>query len=149
MAEHEAREERIAKTKERGDEQVEAWNPQQEDYIEALQGSIDRALAAQLSEEEPLADEARQDARENGKLIICFGPPGAGKPAVTFHMIDHTLAEGGKVLMALPTAQLAVCMRSRYGDRIDIDTCAASFGSMDEAIMPEHGRWPALVCCNF
>ena len=47
-------------------------------------------------------------------------------------MIDYTLSRDGRVLMALPTAQLASRMRQRFADKIDIDTCAASFGLMED-----------------
>ncbi|CAE7892745.1 unnamed protein product, partial [Symbiodinium necroappetens] len=68
---------------------------------------------------------------------VCLGPPGTGKTTVIFSCIDRALAKGGKVLMALPTAQLSSRMKARYGHKVDIDTCHAAFGLHESA---EHGE---------
>jgi hypothetical protein len=77
-------------------------------------------------------DRLRAEARQS-KASVCLGPPGTGKTTVAFSCIDRALAEGGRVLLALPTAQLASRMRARYGDKVDIDTCHAAFGLHEPA----------------
>ena len=57
-----------------------------------------------------------------------MGPPGIGKTAATFFVINEVLDRGGWVLFAVYTAQLASRMRERFSEhpmksRIRIDTC--------------------------
>ena len=126
---------------------VDEWNQQQVEYMDMLQEAIDRALTAQLSEEEQKADEARSAARE-AKLLVCMGPPGTGKTRATMELIEYCLEHGGRVLFALPTAQLAARMKARFADRIEIDTCAASFGFMEDisaGAIPLLSRYTLIV----
>ena len=97
---------------------------------------MDRALSIEEAEGEGEADRLRQEARSS-KANVCLGPPGTGKTTVIFSCIDRALAKGGKVLMALPTAQLSSRMKARYGHKVDIDTCHAAFGLHESA---EHGE---------
>ena len=62
--------------------------------------------------------------------MACMGPPGTGKTTVCHEKIAELLEADGKVLFALPTAQLASRMKERYGrrDGLTIDTCHAAFG---------------------
>ena len=46
---------------------------------------------------------------------------------VSRQAIRYALHKGGKVLMALPTGQLASRMRQEFRDEIDIDTCHGAF----------------------
>ena len=104
-------------------------------FKDLVDNAVDRALAIEEADEGE-ADRLRQEA-QGSKANICLGPPGTGKTTVIFSCIDRALARGGKVLMALPTAQLASRMKARYGDRVDIDTCHAAFGLHEAA---EHGE---------
>ncbi|CAE7365302.1 unnamed protein product [Symbiodinium natans] len=105
-------------------------------FKELVDTAVDRALAIEDAEDEGEADRLRQEARDS-KANVCLGPPGTGKTTVVFSCIDRALTKGGKVLMALPTAQLASRMKARYGHKIDIDTCHAAFGLHESA---EHGE---------
>ena len=87
---------------------------------------MDRALKIENARSELERDRLRAAARES-KAAVCLGPPGTGKTTLAFSCIERALAEDGRVLLALPTAQLASRMRARYGDRVDIDTCHAAF----------------------
>ena len=104
-------------------------------FKDLVDNAVDRALAIEEADEGE-ADRLRQEA-QGSRANICLGPPGTGKTTVIFSCIDRALAKGGKVLMALPTAQLASRMKARYGDRVDIDTCHAAFGLHEAA---EHGE---------
>ena len=122
------------------------WNLQQQEYIHTLEHAIDRALCVQLSDDEDLAEAARAQAMAENKVVVAFGPPGTGKTAATFAMIDYCLEQGGRVLLSLPTASLASRMRERYGDRIDIDTCAAAFKFLEDE---GAGSMPFLAMYTF
>ncbi|CAE7028453.1 unnamed protein product, partial [Symbiodinium sp. CCMP2456] len=105
-------------------------------FKEIVDAAVDRALTIEEAEDEGEADRLRQEARSS-KASVCLGPPGTGKTTVIFSCIDRALAKGGKVLMALPTAQLSSRMKARYGHKVDIDTCHAAFGLHESA---EHGE---------
>ena len=82
---------------------------------------IDQSCAIELEGADP-------DKRERRPLAVAaLGPPGCGKTFVAKRMIRYALRKGGKVLMALPTGQLASRMRQEFGDEIDIDTCHGAF----------------------
>ena len=81
------------------------------------------------------ADAARELASKS-KPVVCLGPPGTGKTTVVKRCCDRAVRLGGKVLLALPTAQLASRMRARFQDdnNVDVDTCHAAFKlEQDEA----------------
>ena len=126
------RQERVVERAERGEDEIDDWNHAQQEYMDKLGAQIDRALDVQLNDDERVADDARRQCAEEGCVVALFGPPGTGKSTVAFHMVEYALEQGGRVLMALPTAQLASRMRERFGNRVEIDTCAAAFGFMDE-----------------
>ena len=91
---------------------------------------LDAATARSLdgrSVDEAAAEEAAARARAEAKALACLGPPGTGKTTVCHEKIEELLAANGKVLFALPTAQLA---KERYGRRegLTIDTRHAAFG---------------------
>ena len=70
----------------------------------------------------------------SSKVVICMGPPGTGKTTAARLSIQVALDLGGRVLLALPTAQLASNLRTYYvGEpNVVIDTCAAAFGLMED-----------------
>ena len=78
---------------------------------------------------------ARSALREN-RVAICLRPPGTGKSFAMHCCIEQTLALGGRVLLTSPRAQLVSRMRARYGRRIDIETCAAAYGLMEDGNNP-------------
>ena len=70
----------------------------------------------------------------SSKVVICMGPPGTGKTTAARLSIQVAVDLGGRVLLALPTAQLASNLRTYYvGEpQVVIDTCAAAFGLMED-----------------
>ena len=114
----------------------------------SLGEATDRAIAAKDGEDEHAADEARADAERNGKAVCCFGAPGTGKTTATFRMIKHAIDKGGRILLALPTAQLAARMREKWGEYIEINTCAAAFGYLEHlaaGAMPSLGIYTLVL----
>ena len=107
------------------------FNRQQRRFKDLVDSTVDRALAIEEAGETE-ADRLREEAR-SGRATTCLGPPGTGKTTVVFACIERALEKGGKVLLALPTAQLASRMKARFGDKIDIDTCHAAFGLHEAA----------------
>jgi hypothetical protein len=130
------RQERVLRHAEQRDAVVEDWNGQQRALIGAVTSHIDRAFAAQYGDDEDRADALRTELERDGRVHVCFGPPATGKTTAIFHCIDRALNAGGRVLFALPTAQLASRMREKWGDAIDIYTCAAAFGFMEHLNAP-------------
>ena len=118
------------------------YNRQQRRFKEVLDEAVDRALRGR-SEDAAEVEEAQAQARAEARALVCMGPPGTGKTTVCHVKIEELLANSGKVLFALPTAQLASRMRERYGRRagLDIDTCHAAFGLNEVAA----GELPFLV----
>ena len=106
---------------------VAGFNVNQRRFRERVDAAVDRALAAQTAEDDQTADAAREVAWNENKALVCLGPPGTGKTTVTHACIQRAIDRAGKVLFALPTAQLASRMRERYGSTVDVDTCHAAF----------------------
>ena len=122
------------------------FNERQRRYMDRVNEMVDTALAAQGAESERDADAARDKARAENRVCICLGPPGTGKTTATHAYVERALELGGRVLFALPTAQLASRMRERYGDRVEIDTCAAAFAFMEpENDLPLLGCYALIV----
>ena len=95
---------------------VAIYNGQQTKFKALLDAAVSRAVRGR-SEDAAAADEAATRARAETKALACLGPPGTGKTTVCHDKIEDLLADGGRVLFALPTAQLASRMRERYGRR--------------------------------
>ena len=108
------------------------FNQDQQRFRRRVNEAVDRALQIEASRTEAEADRLREEAASS-RATVCLGPPGTGKTTVVFSCIDRALEEGGRVLLALPTAQLASRMRAKYGDAVDIDTCHAAFGLHETA----------------
>ncbi|CAK0908773.1 unnamed protein product [Prorocentrum cordatum] len=98
-------------------------------FEEAVNDSVDRALLANHSEDWEMADQAREEAFERNKPIICLGKPGTGKTTVVKACIRRAQEGGGRVLFALPTAQLSSRMKQVLQDLegVEIATCHAAF----------------------
>ena len=94
------------------------YNRQQERFKGLLDRAVSRAMTYRTTVDESQADDLRQEAHAEAKVLVCMGKPGSGKTTVCHRMIEEILPEGGRVLFALPTAQLASRMRERYGRRI-------------------------------
>ncbi|CAK0824368.1 unnamed protein product, partial [Prorocentrum cordatum] len=78
---------------------------------ETVNESVDRALQANHSENWEEADEAREEAFQKNKPIVCLGKPGTGKTTVVKCCIRRAQERGARVLFALPTAQLSSRMK--------------------------------------
>jgi len=103
-----------------------AYNQQQLRFRGLLDAALARCREHRDAAEER-ADELRSEALAEAKVLVCMGKPGTGKTTVCHDVIGELVENGGRVLFALPTAQLASRMRVRHGHAIDIDTCHAAF----------------------
>ena len=109
------------------------WNLKQRELLARAK----RHLALDDAVREELASAADASVElQCSKALACFGPPGSGKTTVFLELIEETLRSGRKVLLALPTAQLASRMREKLGGKVDIATCAAAFGLMENESFP-------------
>ena len=118
------------------------FNTQQRHFKRAVDNAVDRALMVHQASAMDDTYQAAQEALENGKINVCFGPPGAGKTTVVFACIQRAISKGANVLFALPTAQLASRMKVKCGQNlnISIDTCHAAFGLGEDSL----ARMPVL-----
>ena len=103
------------------------WNTEQKHFKAKVDGLIDVTLRLQCAVSEMDADDLRERLWHENKICVCTGPPGSGKSTVAHACVERTLELEGRVLFALPKAQLASRMRERYGNSVDIDTCHAAF----------------------
>ena len=87
--------------------------------------NVQRSVDARDAEDDE-SYEATLRAAENSKILAALGPPGSGKTAAVHACIDHWKARGARILLALPTGQLAAEMRARHPD-VDVDTCHGAF----------------------
>ena len=125
-----------------------SYNRQQERFKALLDKAVSRAVACRTTQDEFEADNLRQEARLEAKVLVCMGKPGSGKTTVCHDKIEEILQDGGRVLFALPTAQLASRMRERYARRIEVDTCHAAFGLHEDLLcsnMPLLARYDLVV----
>ena len=103
-------------------------NGEQQRFKLHLEADIDGALAVYNATSEESTDEARTHAWKHHMIRVCAGGPGTGKTTVVKMCIHYALSKGGRVLLALPTAQLANRMKELYGKTVDIGTYHAAFG---------------------
>ena len=108
------------------------FNRQQLRLAALVDKAVDQALATEACPDEAAAEELRERAQEHGKVIAGLGPPGTGKTTVVDSCIARAKALNARILLALPTGQLAARMRDRHPD-VDVDTC--------------HGLEPQLARC--
>ena len=108
------------------------WNTEQRLFKTKVDGFVDVVLELQQAVSESESDALRGRLWHSNKICVCTGPPGSGKSTVAHACVERTLELDGRVLFALPKAQLASRMRERYGDRVDIDTCHAAFAFHEE-----------------
>ena len=97
---------------------------------------MDIAMTANHSSDWEEADDARDRAFQTNKPIIALGKPGTGKTTVVKECIRRSQDAGAKVLrtearvlLGLPTAQLASRMRTALQSfaGVEIETCHAAF----------------------
>ena len=118
--------------------------PEQLQFLTYVKGNVDLVIRAH-GEDISDAETARKELWEDGKIVSLTGGPGTGKTAYIHQAIEYALDRGGHVLFALPTAQLASRMRAKYGDKIDIDTCAAVFAFNEDQCFPYIGMYSLIV----
>lgn len=96
----------------------------------AVGARVQLCVRAQRATREEEQDALREQARGSAhKPVVCSGRPGAGKTTVVHRNALETLAAGGSVLVAVPTARLSTRMAAKLGshDRLVVDTVAAAF----------------------
>ena len=127
-----------------------ALNPTQKSIVDTVSAAVDRSLEIKKETDPDREYDLREVARQ-GKAYILIGPPGAEKTTTAMECIEHAVKSGGRVLVAMPAAQLASRMRELLGKKkgIDIDTCAAAFALLenDTACLPTLGMFD-LVCVD-
>ena len=87
--------------------------------------NVQRSMEARDAEDDDIYEATLQTA-ENSKILAALGPPGSGKTAAIHVCVDEWKARGARILLALPTGQLAAEMRARHPD-VDVDTCHGAF----------------------
>lgn len=127
----------------------EDLNRQQQDYAQRLREAVAHAFAVRDAQSEEEAQHIVE--AERPKIEVCFGPPGTGKTAATYLVIEEVLEQGGYVLFAVYTAQLASRVREKYANhprrrQLRIDTCHAAFGlDADTADFPLLAEYQLIV----
>eukprot|EP00971_Amphidinium_carterae_P151713 3007123-Amphidinium_carterae.1 len=92
-----------AKSKSKVEGAVAEFNLRQRQLKSEIEKEIARANAAWEATTEEESDRIRQDAFENNKIHVCFGPPGSGKTTVAMAVVNNVVDSGGAVLFAYPT----------------------------------------------
>ena len=114
----------------------------QQRAVDFGKAAIDRSVQVQVATSESECDKARQSCYEENRILMIDGPPGTGKTFVQHLLIEYALEQGGRVLLALPNAQLASRQREKFKDRVDIDTCHAAFGDGTDGIPRDQAMLP-------
>ena len=111
------------------------FNDEQVRVVGRVKEAIDRSKAIEREESSVGLARLLEECRKQ-KAVICTGAPGTGKSTAAFECINYAIAGGGRVLLALPTAQLGSRMREIFsGQRsVAIDTCAAAFSLLNDAV---------------
>ena len=115
--------------KDAGAEATVAFNREQLRFEEAVNERLASAIVANHSMDWQAADEARETAWAHNTPVLALGKPGTGKTTVVKACIRNACAQGGRVLFALPTAQLASRTREafRENSEVEVATCHAAF----------------------
>ena len=106
-----------------------AFNHEQLRFEAAVNERLASAIVANHSVDWQAADEARETAWAHNTPVVALGKPGTGKTTVVKACIRNACSQGGRVLFALPTAQLASRMREAFRDdpEVEVATCHAAF----------------------
>jgi hypothetical protein len=119
----------------------------QKSFVDAVSESVDKSMNIKAETDPDEEDELRDKSRM-GKAHVLIGPPGTGKTTTAMGCIKHAVEVGGKVLVALPTAQLASRMREQLRDMkgLEVDTCAAAFALLEQSTMclPTLGKYSLI-----
>ena len=94
-----------------------------------LKALIDKNVQRSVEARDANDDETYEtmlQAAQSSSILAALGPPGSGKTAAIHACVDKWKACGARILLALPTGQLAAEMRARHPD-VDIDTCHGAF----------------------
>jgi ATP-dependent exoDNAse (exonuclease V) alpha subunit len=118
--------------------QNQAGNQQEDFELEGKQAVLFRQVAQRVQRGMKLQAAASDEewdtlrakvAEAAHRPIVCSGRPGTGKSTVLHRNVRATLAAGGSVLIALPTARLSNRMAEKLGShaQLVVDTAAAAF----------------------
>ena len=128
----------------------EKLTPEQRTFVHGLRAAVEHAVAVRDAADEYQVQRII-DEGERHKVQVLFGPPGTGKTAVVFLVIEEVLERGGYVLFAVYTAELASRVRQRFAQhprrrQITIDTCHAAFALHEDfAPMPGLQNYQLIV----
>ena len=106
---------------------------------------VQRGMKLQAAASDEQWDTLRAKVAEAAhRPVVCSGRPGTGKSTVLHRNVRATLAAGGSVLVALPTARLSNRMAEKLGShaQLVVDTAAAAFQFRkpeQEALYAMHG----------
>lgn len=97
----------------------------QKRLAKAIGKQMANSMAACQAESDDALEECTKEALQ-AKFLFASGPPGTGKTHVVHEQIRRWKAAGARILVALPTGQLASEIRSLHPD-VDVDTSHGAF----------------------
>eukprot|EP00913_Durusdinium_trenchii_P021654 g20346.t1 len=93
----------------------------QKRYREAMKEPMQRALKAANATSDEEIEELTVEAQNSNKMLFANGGPGSGKTFVLHAQIKRWEARSARVLLVVPTGQLAAEMKPQHPN-IDVDT---------------------------
>ncbi|CAK8991184.1 ATP-dependent DNA helicase PIF1 (DNA repair and recombination helicase PIF1) [Durusdinium trenchii] len=93
----------------------------QKKFRDAMKEPIQRALKAANATSDEEIEDLTVEAQNNNKMLFANGGPGSGKTFVLHAQIKRWEARSARVLLVVPTGQLAAEMKPQHPN-IDVDT---------------------------